>query len=137
MNRRILRCVVLALAAVAWGMMGCKSEEKQEAEETRQVEASSYDLETSVSISAEEARAGRDMTLEYVRRGWQGPGSPKEETVVVTVRIPPGVRDGQIVRVKGMGEAAGFGCDRGDLHIHVRVEPEAPRLSTAPSQGSQ
>lgn len=47
----------------------------------------------------------------------------------LTVRIPPGIRDGQAVRVQGEGEPppadvspSGDGV-RGDLHVVVRVEP--------------
>ncbi len=40
---------------------------------------------------------------------------------VLTVRIPPGIHDGQVVRVRGEGEPSLAGTGRGDLHVYVRV----------------
>jgi len=42
---------------------------------------------------------------------------------VLTVHIPPGVHDGQVVRVRGEGEPGRTGTVRGDLHVYVRVRP--------------
>ncbi|RME39765.1 MAG: molecular chaperone DnaJ, partial [Planctomycetota bacterium] len=42
---------------------------------------------------------------------------------VVTVRIPPGIHDGQAIRVRGEGEPGEGGSMRGDLHCYVRVTP--------------
>lgn len=39
------------------------------------------------------------------------------------VRIPPGVRDGARIKVKGQGQAGPRGMERGDLYVHVRVRP--------------
>lgn len=44
---------------------------------------------------------------------------------VVTVDIPPGIHDGQSVRVRGEGEPGEDGSSRGDLHCHVRIKPHA------------
>ncbi|MBS3733475.1 MAG: molecular chaperone DnaJ [Phycisphaerae bacterium] len=41
----------------------------------------------------------------------------------LTVRIPPGIREGQIVRCRGEGEPAAGGTERGDLHCYVRIRP--------------
>jgi molecular chaperone DnaJ len=41
---------------------------------------------------------------------------------VVTVKIPPGIHDGQAIRLRGEGEPAEDGTARGDLHCYVRVE---------------
>lgn len=43
----------------------------------------------------------------------------------VEVRIPPGVRDGQVLRLRGKGEANALGRARGDalIAIHVRAHP--------------
>lgn len=40
---------------------------------------------------------------------------------VVSVRIPPGIHEGQAVRLRGEGEPGDDPGDRGDLHCHVRV----------------
>jgi len=42
---------------------------------------------------------------------------------VVTVRIPPGIHDGQAVRLRGEGEAGLANEPPGDLHCYVRVKP--------------
>jgi molecular chaperone DnaJ len=42
---------------------------------------------------------------------------------VLTVRIPPGIRDGQVVRIRGEGEPGRARGSRGDLHCYVRVKP--------------
>jgi len=42
---------------------------------------------------------------------------------VLTVQIPPGIRDGQAVRLRDEGEPGPSGTSRGDLHCYVRVRP--------------
>lgn len=44
---------------------------------------------------------------------------------VVTVKIPVGIHDGQGVRLRGEGEPAEGGGQRGDLHVYVRVKEHA------------
>lgn len=39
----------------------------------------------------------------------------------LTVHVPPGVRDGQMVRVRGEGEPNAANTARGDLHVYVHV----------------
>ena len=41
---------------------------------------------------------------------------------VLTVRIPPGIRDGQVIRIRNEGEPGTAG-GRGDLHCYVQVKP--------------
>jgi molecular chaperone DnaJ len=45
----------------------------------------------------------------------------KSKKRVLNVRIPPGIHDGQAIRVTGEGEPGGNGGPRGDLHVVVRV----------------
>jgi len=42
---------------------------------------------------------------------------------VLAVHIPPGIRDGQVVRVRGEGEPGQGAVSRGDLHCYVRIQP--------------
>lgn len=41
----------------------------------------------------------------------------------IEVRVPPGTRDGQILRLRGQGEASPDGGEPGDALIEIRVEP--------------
>ncbi len=41
----------------------------------------------------------------------------------VRVIIRPGIRDGQIIKIKGAGEAGERGAEEGDLYVAVRVKP--------------
>lgn len=41
----------------------------------------------------------------------------------VDVTIPPGVTDGQIVRLRGLGRPGTGGSDAGDVHLTIRIQP--------------
>jgi len=79
-------------------------------------------------VTACPACGGRGKVIKDFCPGCRGKGRvPKGRTIAV--RIPPGVHDGQPIRVKGEGEPpvpeespAGEGI-RGDLHVVVRVKP--------------
>lgn len=43
----------------------------------------------------------------------------------INVEILPGVEDGQLIKIKGMGEAGDRGAAAGDLYVRVRVKPHA------------
>jgi len=49
-----------------------------------------------------------------------GRGSVPAERVL-SIQIPPGIDDGQFIRVRGAGRAGPGGC--GDLHVRIRVAP--------------
>jgi len=61
------------------------------------------------------------LIVEPCRRCRGGGRYPRDR--VVTVKIPPGIHDGQAIRVRGEGEAGEGGAPRGDLHCYVRVRP--------------
>jgi molecular chaperone DnaJ len=46
------------------------------------------------------------------------------EKATVTVRVPPGIDDGQTLRVEGQGDAGRRRSMTGDLYVHVRVVPD-------------
>jgi molecular chaperone DnaJ len=51
-----------------------------------------------------------------------GSGRVKGERKI-EVEVHPGVMDGQIIKIKGMGESGEKGADTGDLYVRVRVLP--------------
>ena len=40
---------------------------------------------------------------------------------MLSVHVPAGIQDGQVIRVRGEGEPGTTGTGRGDLHVYVRV----------------
>ncbi|WP_227979298.1 molecular chaperone DnaJ [Nocardia spumae] len=48
----------------------------------------------------------------------------QNRTRTITVRIPPGVRDGQRIRLAGQGEAGLRGAPAGDLYVSVHVSQD-------------
>ncbi len=49
------------------------------------------------------------------------------EERTIEVDIPPGIHDGQRIRLSGEGHAGGFGGRAGDLYVAVHVRPD-PRF---------
>lgn len=57
-------------------------------------------------------------------------GAKKEVTIQgrnITIKIPPGIKDGQTLRVRGQGESIGVGTS-GDLMVKISVQPH-PTIS--------
>ena len=65
-----------------------------------------------VTLSPEKAREGAEV--EYPYRKW---GRPKN----LMVKIPPKVRDGQHIRLTGMGSPGKAGGEPGDLYLRVQI----------------
>lgn len=65
---------------------------------------------------------GRGTLIDNPCEECEGQGrSPKE--CVISVKIPPGIHDGQRIRVRGEGEPGAHGTTRGDLHVIVQIKP--------------
>ena len=75
------------------------------------------DLESDILVTLEEALAGsvRTVSLQRVNRR-----TGEIKTQNLKVRIPPGVHEGQAIRVAGMGEDGVGGGASGDLYLRVR-----------------
>jgi curved DNA-binding protein len=75
------------------------------------------DLESDILVTLEEASKGsvRMLTL---RRTNRKTGQARTQTI--KVKIPPGVIDGQIIRVPGMGNEGIGGGSPGDLYLRIR-----------------
>ncbi|MBV9950680.1 MAG: J domain-containing protein [Acidimicrobiia bacterium] len=76
------------------------------------------DQEAEVTISVEEAFRGTSRSLAL---------SGSEGTQNVQVTIPPGVTDGQRIRLTGQGGQGSGGAAAGDLYLVVRIAPH-PRF---------
>ena len=66
--------------------------------------------------------AGRGNVVEKPCRDCGGSGRAGKERVL-NVKIPPGIHDGQSIRLRGEGEPGPSGTVRGDLGCVVRVRP--------------
>ena len=76
------------------------------------------DAESRVDLTLEEALSGTSRMLSVERNG-----KPHK----VEVRIPPGIKDGSRVKVRGEGEAGSGDMPAGDLYLVVRLLPH-PRF---------
>lgn len=65
--------------------------------------------------------SGRQITDPCGTCGGSGAEQRNRE---VRARIPAGVTDGAVIRLKGQGEAGGQGGPAGDLYVRVHVEPD-------------
>ena len=74
------------------------------------------DIEGDIMVTLEEAMRGSVRSVS-VRR----PVGRTMRTETYQVRIPPGVTEGQKLRVAGRGEAGSSGGEAGDLYLRVRL----------------
>lgn len=79
------------------------------------------DIEQSVEITLEEAFHGGSRMFQIQLPNDSGSRSTER----IEVRIPPGVPDGQRLRVAGKGHPGVGGGPRGDLHLKVGIRPHA------------
>ncbi len=67
---------------------------------------------------------GQGKAIETPCRTCKGSGHDRHKRRV-TVKVPPGIEDGQSLRVAGGGEAGGRGGPPGDLYVEIHVAPHA------------
>jgi molecular chaperone DnaJ len=65
---------------------------------------------------------GRGATVSDPCPSCRGSGRARKKRLL-TVQVPAGVSDGQVIRVRGEGGPGTDGTSRGDLHCYVRVKP--------------
>jgi DnaJ-class molecular chaperone len=98
------------------------------------------DVEANVRLTLEEAHRGTTRSLHLQERescpDCKGSGvrdgkscstcagaGTALRTKTIEVRIPPGVRDGSVIRLAGQGDAGARGGPRGDLYLNVELAP--------------
>ena len=87
--------------------------------------AHGQDTYAKVSIDLEDAYRGGSRTLTLRHSEVGGDGRPRLKERMLNVRIPKGVRQGQHIRLAGMGET-GFGEGKpGDLYLKVEFAPHS------------
>jgi curved DNA-binding protein len=75
------------------------------------------DFESDILVTLEEALTGSERTISLQRIDRR---TGQTRTQTLKVRIPPGVHEGQAIRVAGMGEDGIGGGAPGDLYLRVR-----------------
>jgi curved DNA-binding protein len=76
------------------------------------------DVEADIMVTLEEALRGSLRKVTLRRTGGDGGG---DRTDTYQVRIPPGVHEGQRIRLAGQGGAGYGGGQTGDLYLRVRL----------------
>src|ERR1700751_1557648 len=79
------------------------------------------DFETDILVTLEEAMSGSERVVSF-QRIYQRTGQTKTQTL--KVKIPAGVREGQAIRVAGMGEEGIGGGSAGDLFLGGRFDAQ-------------
>jgi curved DNA-binding protein len=76
-----------------------------------------------IDIGLEQAFHGTTSNLELKRPELKGDGTLEVRVHTVRVTIPPGVADGQLIRLAGQGEPAADGGRAGDLYLEAKILP--------------
>jgi curved DNA-binding protein len=76
-----------------------------------------------IDLDLEEAYQGGTRTLDLKRPELKPDGTLELRSHTVRVTIPPGVTDGQQIRLAGQGEASTSGGRSGDLYLEVHIRP--------------
>ena len=79
---------------------------------------SGSDIEGDLLVTLDQVLHGSTHTISLQR---VDPRTGEAKTETIKVRIPPGVRDGQVIRVRGKGGAGSGGAPAGDLLLRVRL----------------
>ncbi len=77
-------------------------------------------------MAGEDINATITMTLEEAHRGVVRSirlAGSDTQVKSLEVTIPPGVREGSVIRLAGQGEPGTDGSQAGDLYLHVKIEP--------------
>ncbi|MGD0059603.1 MAG: DnaJ C-terminal domain-containing protein [Verrucomicrobiia bacterium] len=75
------------------------------------------DIEGDILVTLDEALHGSSRTIRLQRTD---PSTGQSTTQTLRVKIPPGVREGQLIRVAGKGQEGIGGGDAGNLYLRVK-----------------
>lgn len=75
----------------------------------------SRDVEHEVTLTFDQAIHGTQLELQFSRGD--------NTTQRVSVKVPPGVAEGQRIRIRGKGQPGPGGAGNGDLYIVCRIQP--------------
>jgi molecular chaperone DnaJ len=75
------------------------------------------DLRYTLGISFEEAAAGTEKTISFIRQR-----NGKEETARLQVTVPAGVKPGQRLKLRSEGDASANGGATGDLYVIINIQ---------------
>ncbi|MBN1654631.1 MAG: DnaJ domain-containing protein [Deltaproteobacteria bacterium] len=81
------------------------------------------DQHAKIDISLEEAFHGASRTLRFTYPESQPDGQGRPRSEEIKVKIPPGVTNGQILRLAGKGGPGSGNAPSGDLYIELRITP--------------
>lgn len=74
-------------------------------------------LNLQTNITLEEAFSGKDLVASIQL--------PNGKDQIVNVKIPPGINDGTVLRLQGLGDDSIPSLPRGDLHLTISIEPHS------------
>ena len=75
------------------------------------------DLRYTLNISFEEAAAGAEKTISFIRQR-----AGKEESAKLAITVPAGVKAGQRLKLRGEGDAPASGSHPGDLYVIINIQ---------------
>lgn len=75
------------------------------------------DLRYTLNISFEEAAAGTEKTISFIRQR-----GGKEETAKLAITVPAGVKAGQRLKLRSEGDAPPSGGAPGDLYVIINIQ---------------
>jgi curved DNA-binding protein len=81
------------------------------------------DHHAAIEIALEDALNGAERQISLRAQVVGADGRPRLETRTLDVKIPPGVRPGQFIRLNGQGLPGHGGEPAGDLYLEVRIAP--------------
>ncbi|PKN09164.1 MAG: molecular chaperone DnaJ [Deltaproteobacteria bacterium HGW-Deltaproteobacteria-8] len=81
------------------------------------------DAEVTYEIGLEQAYTGGPQSLSLQEQVYGQDGQPRLQTKTLKVNIPPGVKDGQKIRLSGQGSPGAGGGEAGDLYLKIKLAP--------------